>query len=113
MKTIKDLDFSINILLQEFLRAGDLSEAGLKRAYRKLCFIVHPDTSNTKNDDFLLLKKNYQDILESFPEISRQLKTIREKNIHYTFSDLRRDLYLAMREYVGLGLHSPRMRLKE
>ncbi len=110
-KTV-NLDFQKNLLLAEFIKGGELSREALKRAYRKMCLEAHPDLNSNANYDFVSLQKDYEEMLDSFEDLTNHLISIRSRTLKYTFSDLKKDFYSTLKEYIVFGLYSPRVKIR-
>ena len=117
-KTVgKSTDLQNNKLLSLFIKGGEISIPALKKIYRKLCLSLHPDViedeENNEGIKFIELNKQYEEILTSFPELRSQLDNVRT-NIQYSESgNVKKDFYFILNRYTALGLHSPRVRLRE
>ena len=110
MKKVPDLHN--NNLLKEFIQGGEISLQALKKLYRKLSLTAHPDVTEDDGAGFIMLNREYTEILNSFEELAGIVSGARNKNIHYSYNDLRRDFYDSLHYYVALGLHSPRVRMR-
>ena len=112
MKKNVNLDFQKNRLLAEFIKGGELSRDALKKAYRKLCMEAHPDLNSNANYDFLSLQKDYEEMLGSFEDLTNHLVSLRSRVLKYTFTDLKKDFYSTLKEYIAFGLYSPRVKIR-
>lgn len=57
--------FTFFINHQEFL-LEDFTRDELKKSFKKLCFQMHPDSSNGSHQSFIELKKNYDHLVKIF-----------------------------------------------
>ncbi|HEQ71884.1 MAG TPA: hypothetical protein ENN69_05295 [Spirochaetia bacterium] len=100
-----------NSLVKRLIAEGDLSEEHLKKIYRRLCKITHPDLIKEDSAEFIRLREEYEEARENFRELKLYL-TNREEASVLGEDDIRRLFYESLRHYLAAGLHSVRMRIK-
>lgn len=64
----------MNRLIEILKKEKNVTPEKLKRIYRKLCKQTHPDTAKGTHDDFIRLRKEYEEALKALPSIHAGLK---------------------------------------
>jgi hypothetical protein len=100
-----------NSIVKRLIVEGDLSPENLKRVYRRLCKITHPDLQKQDSIEFIQLKDEYEEAKEIFEDLKAYL--IQKGNTSLLEEDdVRRMFYAGLRHYMAAGLYSLRMRIR-
>lgn len=100
-----------NSIIKRMVAEKDMSEKSLKKIYRRLCKITHPDLKNVNSDEFVLLQNEY----EEAKKYLNQLKVYFSSygiNPMLSREEIKKQFYLSLKHYTIAGLHCVRIRIK-
>lgn len=100
-----------NSIVKRLIAEGDISLVQLKRIYRRLCKMTHPDLKKEDGAGFIRLKEEYEEALAHIDALKMHLSGYAEGS-GLGEADIRRMFYDALRHYLAAGLSSARMRIK-
>jgi hypothetical protein len=100
-----------NSLVKRLIAEGNLSEEYLKKIYRRLCKITHPDLKKQDSVEFIRLKAEYEEAKEHVGELKTYLIEKENTNV-LGDGDIRRMFYASLKHYLAAGLDSMRIRIK-
>lgn len=100
-----------NSIVKRLIVEGDISAVQLKKIYRRLCKMTHPDLQKEDGAEFILLKEEYEEALANLDALKSHLGTNADSSV-LSPVDIRRMFYDALRHYLAAGLSSVRMRIK-
>ena len=106
------MDLNANRLLAELLVSGEeLSETELKRVYRRLCKLTHPDLTGKDGREFTRVNEEYQEARKYISRLDKSFGPGRAK-LPRGRLDPGLALFVSLLYYTTSGLHSTRVRLK-
>lgn len=98
-----------NTLVQHLLAEGEISLARLKKIYRRLCKLTHPDLQQGSSQDFIQLREEYEEAKANLESLAHHFTASHLKPSSHEFRKL---FYEALRHYLAAGLSSARMRIR-
>ncbi len=93
-----------NPFIRRLIADGEVSEASLKRLFKRQVKAAHPDLTGGGSAEFIILKRDYEEAL----------RILREHPVRSSepAGDPRRSFYASLLRYTAAGLHSERVRVK-
>jgi len=98
-----------NTLVQRLLLEGEISLVRLKKIYRRMCKLTHPDLQKRSSQDFIQLREEYEEAKAHLETLARHFAS---SPLKPGSPEIRRLFYEALRHYLAAGLSSARMRIR-
>ncbi|MBN1524981.1 MAG: hypothetical protein JW904_10880 [Spirochaetales bacterium] len=101
-----------NTMLKRLIAEGNLSPENLKKLYRHLSKLSHPDIKKEDSAEFIQLTDEYEEAMSNLERIKSYLMQRGPAGDVLDAEDIQRMFFSSLRHYLAAGMNSQRMRIR-